>query len=441
MRGLSKEVVERLSAKKYEPKWMRALRFEALETYNKLPLPSFGPDLKGLDLDHIETYIEPKVKRVKTWNDIPRDLKNIFDQLGLPEAEKSSLAGLTTQYDSETLYHNLRTKVAQQGIVYLPLEDALKTPKFEKLIKDHFMKLVPITDHKFAALHAAVWSGGSFVYVPKDATVEIPLQSYYRLNAPGAGQFEHTLIIVEDGAYLHFLEGCSAPKYNIANLHAGCVELYIGKNATLRYSTVESWSKNMYNLNTKRAFVKENGRMEWITGSFGSHVSMLYPTTILNGDHSTMEYTGVTFAGNNQDLDTGMKVIHLGQHTSSYINSRSLSKNGGHSTYRSLVKVASSANHATSFADCQSLILDDDSTTDTVPTLKVDNLTASVAHEASVGKIGDAEISYLMSRGLTKSSAESLIVRGFTSGISKNLPVEYAIEMNNLLGLEMEGQT
>lgn len=441
MRGLDQEVVERLSAKKHDPVWMHDLRLEALKIYNQLPLPSYGPDLTPLNLDHIETYIEPKVKQAQTWDDVPSNLRNIFEKLGLPQAEQTSLAGLTTQYDSETLYHNLQQKVGQKGVIYLPMEDAIKDPKYSKIIKQHFMKLVPIDDHKFSALHAAVWSGGSFVYVPKNTVVEIPLQSYYRLNAPGAGQFEHTLIIVEDGAYLHFLEGCSAPKYNIANLHAGCVELYVGKNATLKYSTVESWSKNMYNLNTKRAIVKEGGTMEWVTGSFGSHVSMLYPTTVLAGPNARSEYTGVSFAGKDQDLDTGTKVIHLAPNTSSYIDARSLSKNGGRSTYRSLVVVDKAAHHSTSFADCKSLILDDYSVSDTIPTLKINNQSSSVAHEASVGKISDRETYYLMSRGLKKSTAEALIVRGFTSDISKNLPVEYAVEMNNLLNLEMEGQT
>ena len=420
---------------------MRELRLEALEVYNRLPLPSYGPDLAALDLDHIETYIEPKFKITDSWDEVPSSIRQIFDRLGIPESEKNGLAGVGAQYDSETIYHRLQSKVEAQGVVYLPLEEALHEPKFEDLIKSHFMKLVPISDHKFAALHAAVWSGGSFVYVPRGAVVEIPLQSYFRLNAPGAGQFEHTLIIVEDDAYLHFLEGCSAPKYNVANLHAGCVELYVGKNATLKYSTVESWSKNMYNLNTKRSIVKEGGHMEWISGSFGSHVSMLYPTTILEGDYSKMEYTGVTFAGEGQDLDTGMKVIHQGKSTSSYIDARSLSKSGGRSTYRSLVAVEKSADHATSFADCKSLMLDNLSSSDTVPKLKIKNKTATIGHEASVGRIGDAEIAYLMSRGLDEARARALVVRGFTDDITKSLPVEYAIEMNNLISIEMEGQT
>lgn len=441
MRGLTRDLIEQLSELKHDPVWMKELRLEALKIYNSLSLPSYGPDLSELAVEQIETYIKPKTEVAKKWSEVPTSIRQIFDQLGIPESEKQGLAGVGAQYDSETVYHNLKEQVERQGVVYLPMEEAMHDPQYSHIVKEHFMNLVKPDDHKFAALHAAVWSGGSFVYVPRNAVVEIPLQSYFRLNAPGAGQFEHTLIIVEEGAYLHFIEGCSAPRYNIANLHAGCVELYVGKNATLKYSTVESWSKNMYNLNTKRAIVAEGGTMEWVAGSFGSHVSMLYPTTILSGERAKMEYTGVTFAGAEQDLDTGVKVIHDAPYTSSYIDARSLAKSGGRSTYRSLVYVSKNAPHATSFADCKSLMLDNQSHSDTIPRVKVKNRTASVGHEASIGKISDDQINYLMSRGLARDVAEALIVRGFTNDISKSLPVEYAMEMNNLIKLEMEGQT
>ena len=317
---------------------------------------------------------------------------------------------------------------------------------YADMIRKHFMKLVKPNDHKFAALHGAVWSGGSFVYVPPKVSVEIPLQSYFRLNAPGAGQFEHTLIIVDEGADLHFIEGCSAPKYNVANLHAGCVELFVGKNARLRYSTIENWSKNMYNLNTKRAIVEEGGKMEWVSGSFGSHVSYLYPMTILKGKDSHMEYTGITFAGKGQNLDTGAKVVQSGENTSSYINTKSISKDGGISTFRSAVTITNSAKHSKSAVSCESLMLDDISLmlddisqSDTIPAIDVRTGDADVGHEAQIGRISDEAVFYLMSRGISEEDARAMIVSGFADNVSKELPLEYAVEMNNLIRLEMKG--
>ena len=307
------------------------------------------------------------------------------------------------------------------------------------MVRKHFMKLVTPRDHKFAALHGAVWSGGSFVYVPKGVQVSIPLQSYFRLNAKGAGQFEHTLIIVDEGASLHFIEGCSAPKYNVANLHAGCVELYIKKNAKLRYSTIENWSKNMYNLNTKRALVEENGVIEWVSGSFGSHVGCLYPMSVLKGDNSKTEFTGVTFAGSGQNLDTGAKVVHIGRNTSSYMNTRSISKSGGISTFRSSVVVEKSAEGAKSSVSCQSLMLDSESRSDTVPAMDIRTKKAAVGHEAKIGSISNDAVFYLMSRGMSEEDARALIVSGFADNVSKELPLEYAVEMNNLIRLEMKG--
>lgn len=436
--GLTPEIVEEISDKKNDPKWMRDFRLKALEVYHKTDIPNWGPDIADLNMDNIVTYVKPKTKMSADWEEVPEDIKNTFEKLGIPEAERKSLAGVGAQYDSELVYHNLQEEVAAKGVVYSDIESALHGP-YGEMIEKHFMKLVPPTDHKFAALHGAVWSGGSFVYVPKGVNVEIPLQSYFRLNAPGAGQFEHTLIIVDEGAELHFIEGCSAPKYNVANLHAGCVELFVGKNAKLRYSTIENWSKNMYNLNTKRARVEENGIMEWVSGSFGSHISYLYPMTILKGDNARAEFTGVTFAGAGQNLDTGAKMVHIGKNTSSYINTRSISKSGGISTYRSAVVIQNQAKNAKSAVSCQSLMLDDQSRSDTVPAIDVRTNQADVGHEAKIGRISDEAVFYLMSRGIPEEEAKSLIVSGFADSVSKELPLEYAVEMNNLIRLEMVG--
>lgn len=436
--GLTPEIVEEISDKKNDPQWMRDFRLKALEVYHKTDIPNWGPDISDLNMDNIVTYVKPKTKMSADWEEVPEDIKNTFEKLGIPEAERKSLAGVGAQYDSELVYHNLQEEVAAKGVVYSDIESALHGP-YGEMIEKHFMKLVPPTDHKFAALHGAVWSGGSFVYVPKGVNVEIPLQSYFRLNAPGAGQFEHTLIIVDEGAELHFIEGCSAPKYNVANLHAGCVELFVGKNAKLRYSTIENWSKNMYNLNTKRARVEENGIMEWVSGSFGSHISYLYPMTILKGDNARAEFTGVTFAGAGQNLDTGAKMVHIGKDTSSYINTRSISKSGGISTYRSAVVIQNQAKNAKSAVSCQSLMLDDQSRSDTVPAIDVRTNQADMGHEAKIGRISDEAVFYLMSRGIPEEEAKSLIVSGFVDSVSKELPLEYAVEMNNLIRLEMVG--
>ena len=436
--GLTEDIVLEISEKKNDPEWMRDFRLKSLEIYNKSEMPNWGPDISGLNVDNIVTYVKPNTEMSQTWEEVPEDIKNTFEKLGIPEAERKSLAGVGAQFDSELVYHNLHDEVARQGVIYTDIESALHGP-YGKMIEEHFMRLVPPTDHKFAALHGAVWSGGSFVYVPKGVNVGIPLQSYFRLNAKGAGQFEHTLIIVDEGAQLHFIEGCSAPKYNVANLHAGCVELFVGKNAKLRYSTIENWSKNMYNLNTKRAKVEENGIMEWVSGSFGSHVSYLYPMTILKGDNARSQFTGVTFAGKGQNLDTGAKMVHIGKDTSSYINTRSISKGGGISTYRSAVVIQNQAKNAKSAVSCQSLMLDDESRSDTVPAIDVRTNKADVGHEAKIGRISDDAVFYLMSRGISEEEAKSLIVSGFADSVSKELPLEYAVEMNNLIRLEMVG--
>ena len=436
--GLTAQIVSQISDEKNDPVWMREFRQRSLAIYQKMPLPDWGPSLQGLDIDRIATYVRPNTKMQNDWKNVPQDIKNTFERLGIPKAERKSLAGVGAQYDSELVYHNVREEVAAQGVVYTDLESAMHG-EYAEMIRRHFMKLVPPQDHKFAALHGAVWSGGSFVYVPKGVHLSIPLQSYFRLNAKGAGQFEHTLIIVGEGASLHFIEGCSAPKYNVANLHAGCVELYVGKGAHLRYSTIENWSKNMYNLNTKRALVEEDGVIEWVSGSFGSHIGCLYPMSILRGDRSRMEFTGVTFAGSGQNLDTGAKVAHIGKDTASVMNTRSISKDGGISTFRSCVTVAKESHGAKSTVSCQSLMVDDRSRSDTIPAMDIRCRDAAVGHEAKIGAISRDAVFYLMSRGMSEEDARALIVSGFAENVSKELPLEYAVEMNNLIRLEMKG--
>ena len=436
--GLTPEIIEKLSKEKNDPVWMQQFRLQSLQIYNETPVPDWGPSLEGLDIDNIATYVRPNTKMQNNWENVPKDIKDTFDRLGIPQAERKSLAGVGAQYDSELVYHNVRAEVAAEGVVYMDIESAMKG-EYADMVKKYFMKLVTPRDHKFAALHGAVWSGGSFVYVPKGVQLSIPLQSYFRLNAKGAGQFEHTLIIVDEGASLHFIEGCSAPKYNVANLHAGCVELFVKKGAKLRYSTIENWSKNMYNLNTKRALVEEGGTIEWVSGSFGSHVGCLYPMSILKGDNSKMEFTGVTFAGAGQNLDTGAKVVHIGKNTSSFMNTRSISKSGGISTFRSSVVVEKSAKKAKSSVSCQSLMLDSESRSDTIPAMDIRTKDAAVGHEAKIGRISDDAVFYLMSRGISEEDARAMIVSGFADNVSKELPLEYAVEMNNLIRLEMKG--
>ena len=436
--GLTPELVSQISKEKNDPAWMQNFRLQALQIYNQMEVPPWGPSIEGLDIDNIVTYVRPNTKMSGKWSDVPEDIKDTFEKLGIPQAERKSLAGVGAQYDSELVYHNVRDEVSQMGVVYTDLESAMHG-EYAEMIQKHFMKLVKPNDHKFAALHGAVWSGGSFVYVPKGVHLDIPLQSYFRLNAKGAGQFEHTLIIVDEGADLHFIEGCSAPKYNVANLHAGCVELYVGKNARLRYSTIENWSKNMYNLNTKRAVVEEGGRIEWVSGSFGSHVSYLYPMSILKGRGARMEFTGITFAGEGQNLDTGSKVVHAAPDTSSVISTKSISKAGGISTFRNAVVVSEKASNSKSSVSCESLMLDDISRSDTVPAMDIRCANADVGHEARIGRISDDAVFYLMNRGISEEDARAMIVSGFADNVSKELPLEYAVEMNNLIQLEMKG--
>ena len=435
--GLTEDIVREISEKKHEPQWMLDFRLKSLDLFNRMEYPNWGPDISELDMDNIVTYVRPNSQMKANWDEVPDDIKDTFDRLGIPEAEKTSLAGVGAQYDSEVVYHSIQDELVQQGVVYTDFDTALD--QYEDIVKAHFMKLVPPTDHKFAALHGAVWSGGSFVYVPAGVDVSIPLQSYFRLNAPGAGQFEHTMIIVEKGAKVHFIEGCSAPKYNVANLHAGAVELFVGKRAHLRYSTIENWSKNMYNLNTKRARVDEDGDIEWISGSFGSHVGYLYPMSVLNGRRARSSFTGITFAGAGQNLDTGCKVVLNAPDTSATVETKGISKSGGIQTFRSSIVATPKAEGSKATVSCQSLMLDDQSRSDTIPAMDIRAKNVDIGHEATIGRIGDDKVFYLMSRGISEEEARTMIVNGFANPVSKELPLEYAVEMNNLIKLEMEG--
>ena len=437
-KGLTPEIIKKISERKNEPEWMREFRLKALEVYNSKPMTDWGPDLSDLDMNDIVHYLEPDSAPMnENWDDVPSYIRDTFDRLGIPEAEKQSLAGVGAQYDSEVVYHSVHKELEEQGVIYTDIETAIV--KYGDMLKEYFMTLITVNDHKFAALHGAVWSGGSFIYVPKGVKVKMPLQPYFRLNAPEAGQFEHTLIIVDEGADLHFIEGCSAPKYQKNALHAGAVELFVRKGARLRYSTIENWSRNMYNLNTKRALVEEDGVIEWVSGSFGSRVSMLYPMSILKGDRSRCEFTGVTFAAAGQYLDTGCKIIHQGKNTSSTVHSKSISKNGGTAFYRGLLKVLPEATGTRSTVECESLMLDNESASDTIPIIDINNDSVDIGHEAKIGRISDEAIFYLMSRGISEDEAKAMIVRGFVEPISKELPLEYAVELNKLIELELEG--
>jgi len=435
--GLSEKLIRDLSYEKGEPDWVLDIRLKALKLFYELKDPDWGPDISYLDINNIATYVKPIDHEKRKWEDVPEDVRDIFDKLGIPESEKASLSGSGAQFDSEIVYHNLEEDLKKLGVIYTSFDEGIR--KYPDLVKEYFTKAVPITDHKYIALHYALFSGGSFVYIPKNTKLDRPLQSYFRLNEKGAGQFEHTLIIVDEGADLQFIEGCSAPGYNELNLHAGCVELFVKKNAKLRFSTIENWSKNMLNLNTKKCFVEENGKIEWIMGSFGSKVSMLYPLSVLNGRGATVEFTNISFAGAGQNLDTGLKIIHNAPDTNTIVNAKSISKDGGICTFRSNVVVTKKAKRSKASLSCESLMLDSISRSDTIPSSTINTKDVEYAHEASIGKISDEAIYYLMTRGLSENDAKSLIVRGFAEPIAKAFPVEYAVEMNRLIELELEG--
>lgn len=439
-RGLTEKLVRKISRDKKEPQWMLKKRLEGLQIFHDKPLPTWGPDLSHINFYEIIYYAAPDdiIPENQSWEDVPADIKKTFDRLGIPEAEKKVLAGVGAQYESETVYHRLKKEWESVGVIFENMDDALR--KYPDIVREYFMtKCVPVSDHKFAALHAAVWSGGTFLYIPAGVAMTHPLQAYFRMNAKNMGQFEHTLIIIEEGADGHYIEGCSAPKYGATSLHAGCVEIFLKKGARFRYSSVENWSPDTYNLNTKRAIVQEEARMEWVGGNMGSGVTMLYPCSMLVGRGSHAEHLGIAFAGKGQIQDTGAKVFHSASDTTSNILMKSLSKDGGEARYRGLLHVAPRAKNIVANVKCDALILDDHSHSDTIPTMRVLNNTASVAHEASAGKIKAEDIFYLRSRGLTEDEAIAMVVNGFIEPIVKQLPLEYAVEMNRLIELEMEG--
>lgn len=434
--GLSEELIRFISQDKKEPRWMLEKRLAAFKIYQETPLPNWGPDLSTLDLDKITYYAKATDKQSSTWDDVPTDIKETFNKLGIPQAEQKALAGVGAQYESTVIYHSLKEEFKKQGVIFEDLDVALK--EHEALVKSHFMKIVPPTLHKFAALHGAVWSGGTFLYIPKGAVIDLPLQAYFRMNAKGMGQFEHTLIIVEEEAQAHYIEGCSAPRYGVDSLHAGCVEIFVAKGARFRYSSVESWSKDAYNLNTKRALVQAQGHIEWVGGNFGSNVTMLYPCSVLAGEGSSADHLGVAFANSGQIQDTGAKVIHLAPKTTSNIVMKSISKGGGQAIYRGLVEIGTKAEEAVSNIKCDALILDPKSVSDTIPMIKINNASAVLAHEATAGRLNEDDIFYLRSRGLSENDASAMIVNGFIEPIIKELPLEYAVEMNRMVELEME---
>ena len=434
--GLDEVLVRRISAEKEEPEWMLAKRLESLKIFQEKALPSWGPDLSSLNLDKITYYAKAMEGQAQNWDDVPADIKNTFDKLGIPKAEQEVLAGVGAQYESTVVYHSLKAEFKRQGVIFEDLDVALK--KYPELVQPYFMKAMPNTLHKFAALHGAVWSGGTFLYIPAGVKIKEPLQAYFRMNAKGMGQFEHTLIIVESGAQAHYIEGCSAPRYGVDSLHAGGVEIYVKEGARFRYSSVESWSKDAYNLNTKRAIVEKNAHMEWVGGNFGSNTTMLYPCSILVGEGASADHLGVAFANEGQTQDTGAKVIHAAKNTSSNIVMKSISKGGGKAIYRGLVEISPQAERAAVSVKCDALILDEFSVSDTIPVMKINNASATIAHEASAGKINEEDLFYLRSRGLKEAEAAAMLVNGFIEPITKELPLEYSVEMNRMVELEME---
>lgn len=437
--GLNEEVVMQISKDKNEPEWMLKKRLKALEYFNNTKIPEWGPSLKELDIGKISFYVRPDSKtNSKSWEEVPEDIKRTFERLGIPKAEREALAGAGAQYDSDVVYHNLKKEWEEKGVIFEDCDVALQ--KYPELMKEYFMtKCIPINDHKFIMLHGAVWSGGTMIYIPKNVKVDIPLQAYFRMNSMRMGQFEHTLIIADEGSELHYIEGCSSPIYSSNSLHAGCVEIYVKKNAKVRYSSIENWSKNTYNLNTKRAIVEENGIIEWISGNMGSKTSMLYPCSILKGRNSKAYHISIAFAGKEQNQDTGAKVFHLNENTSSVIQSKSISVDGGTTSYRGLLKIIKGAKNSKSSVRCDALMIDNKSKSNTYPFIDVKEKDVDVAHEATVGKISKEHIFYLMSRGLSEEEAMKMVVSGFIEPIIKQLPLEYALELNKLIELEMEG--
>jgi Fe-S cluster assembly protein SufB len=436
-RGLTRGTVEEISSMKDEPEWMRDFRLKALEHFQKRPMPNWGADLSGIDFDDIFYYIRPAEKQGKTWEEVPEYIKNTFEKLGIPEAERKFLAGVGAQYESEVIYHSLREDLEKQGVIFLDMDSGVR--EHPELVKKYFGTIIPYNDNKFAALNSAVWSGGSFIYVPPGVRVDVPLQAYFRINAENMGQFERTLIIVDKDAYVHYVEGCTAPTYTTNSLHSAVVEIVVLEDGRCRYTTIQNWSKNVYNLVTKRAAAYKNATMEWVDGNLGSKVTMKYPAVWLMEEGARGEILSVAFASDGQHQDAGGKVVHVAPRTSSQIISKSISKGTGRSSYRGLVKVYKGAEEVRSNVVCDALLLDETSKTDTYPYIEVEEERASIGHEATVSKVAEEQIFYLMSRGLSEDEAMSMIVNGFIEPIAKELPLEYAVELNRLIQLEMEG--
>ena len=435
--GLNREVVEQISIMKGEPDWMLEFRLKSLEQFLKKPLPQWGGDVSQIDFDKIYYYIKPTDRQGETWEDVPSYIKDTFDKLGVPEAEKKFLAGVGAQYDSEVVYHNLREDLVKQGVIFVDTDTGLR--EHPEIFKEYFAKLIPPSDNKFAALNSAVWSGGSFVYIPKGVHVDVPLQAYFRINAKNAGQFERTIIVAEEGSYVHYVEGCTAPIYSSDSLHCAVVEIYVKKGARVRYTTIQNWSYNVYNLVTKRAAAYQDAIMEWVDGNLGSKLTMKYPSIYLMEPGARGEVLSVAFAGHGQHQDAGGKVVHVAPNTSSAIVSKSLSKDDGRASYRGLVKVYPGATGVKSFVRCDALMLDEGARSDTYPTMEIDEEDVSIGHEASVSRMGEEQLFYLMSRGLSENEAATLIVNGFIEPIVKELPMEYAVELNRLIQLQMAG--
>src|SRR3990172_5630800 len=436
-KGLDEEIVRQISAKKEEPEWMLEFRLKALKHFQSRPMPVWGGELSKLNLDEIYFYSKPSQAEGKSWDEVPADIKRTFERLGIPEAEQKFLAGVGAQYESEMVYHNIQQHLAEKGVIFKSIEHGRRD--HPDLFREYFSKVIPIEDNKFAALNSAVWSGGSFVYIPRGVTVEMPLQAYFRVNQADQGQFERTLIIVEEGAQAHYVEGCTAPIYTTDSFHSGVIEIVVKKNARFRYTTIQNWSNNMYNLVTQRAHVHENGTMEWVDANLGSKLTMKYPSCYLLGEGAHGEILSMAFASKNQHQDTGGKAIHFAPNTSSKITSKSISKSGGRASYRGLLKVHPTAVGSKSNVVCDALLLDETSRSDTYPYIEIDAEDVTVGHEASVSKVGEEQLFYLMSRGMSAEQAPTMVVSGFIEPLVKELPMEYAIEMNRLIQLQMEG--
>ena len=437
-RGLNEDVVREISALKGEPEWMLDLRLKGLRLFEKKPMPAWGSNLSGIDFDNIKYFVRSTEKQATSWDELPDDIKSTYDRLGIPEAEKQRLiAGVAAQYESEVVYHKIREDLEEQGVIFLDTDTGLR--EHEDLFREYFTSVIPVGDNKFAALNTAVWSGGSFIYVPPGVNVEIPLQAYFRINTENMGQFERTLIIVDEGAYVHYVEGCTAPIYSSDSLHSAVVEIVVKKDARCRYTTIQNWSNNVYNLVTKRAAAHQGATMEWIDGNIGSKVTMKYPAVWMLGEHAKGETLSVAFAGEGQHQDAGAKMVHAAPHTSSTIVSKSVARGGGRTSYRGLVQVLEGCHGAKSTVKCDALLVDDISRSDTYPYVDVREDDVAMGHEATVSKISEDQLFYLMSRGMTEDEAMAMIVRGFVEPIARELPMEYALELNRLIELQMEG--